>query len=1109
MLTRLIQLSLNNRALVLVLALLVAAYGVWTAANLPTDVLPGLNRPTVTIMTESPGLAPEEVETLVTFPIEAAVNGAPGVERVRSQSGQGLSLVYVEFGWETEPRFNRQVVQERMASLTGQVPRGVTPRMGAMTSIMGEIMLVGLSADPKRAAGAAPTPMELRTLAEWAVRPALLSVRGVSSVTTMGGELRQFHVRVDAAALAALRLTLADVERALADGDAPGPGGVLPPAGAPGTGLTVRSLGRFESSEDVHATPVTVRTTGDGRRVPVTVGDVAEVVESGPVTRVGVAAMDDLPAVVLAVQKQPDADTRELTGRIERALADLRPSLPKGVLLRDDLFRQAGFIQAAVDNVKLALRDGAVFVAVVLVLFLLNVRTTLITLTAIPLSVLTTAIVFAALGMSVNTMTLGGIAVAVGELVDDAVVDVENVHRRLKENRLRATQRPVLAVVLGASSEVRSSIVVGTAIVLMVFLPLFALTGVEGRLFSPLAVAYIVSIASSMLVSLTVTPVLCSYLLSGGWGRREEAPRGTRAVAGWRRVLARVVPPEGDGPVLRGCKALARRAYALTLPRPMATIGACALLVGVGGWMVSRLGVEFLPPFNEGSATINVVATPGITLEESAKLGVMARRELLAIPEVRSLALRTGRAEGDEHAQGVHSNEFEVELWTRDDARRAPRPVSAGGRACPEKVRGKDEVFAEARARLSTLPGVNVSIGQPIGHRIEHLLTGVEAQVVVKITGDDLNTLRNLADAVRARLEPVPGVVDLAVERQTLVPQVHVRVRRDHAAAWGFSAAEVAYAVEVATAGKGVAKVTEGVRTFDVVLTVAGGPPDPTALADLPLVSSSGAVARLGDVADVLLSQGQSEVRREDLRRRIAVTFNVAGRDTGSVVADARAALGAASFGQGGLALPAGYTLTFGGQFEGQRRATILLATLGAGALLGMFFLLLSVYRSAAVAAQVMLNIPFAFIGAAASLYFTGTEFSVASMVGFISLTGIAARNGVLMVSHYLHLVTHEGVPFGPEMVVRASQERVAPVLMTALTSGLALIPLALSRGEPGREVLHPVALVVLGGLFTSTLLDFFVTPTVFLRFGRRACAAAAQAHASAPSPSIQTGGTP
>ncbi len=1046
MLNAVIRFSLRNRALVLIAAVLLCAYGVFTLATLPVDVFPDLNRPTVTVMVEAPGLAPEEVETQVTFHLETALNGAPGVERVRSTSGIGLAVIWVEFGWDTDIWHDRQVVQERLNQSQEKLPPGVAPFMAPISSIMGEIMLVGLY-------GEGIDPMEARTIADWVIRPRLLSVTGVAQVTVMGGSPKQYQVLADPERLRRYGITFRELQESLEEANENAGGGFVFDQNQE---YLVRGLGRVRTLEDLSQSLVTQR-----EGVAVRVQDLAEV-RVGPMVKRGDGSVNAAPAVILAIQKQPGVDTRSLTDEIDAALGQLAAGLPDKLKVEPDLFRQKHFIETAVANVVEALRDGSILVVIVLFLFLLNFRTTAITLTAIPLSLLATAIVFRAFGLSINTMTLGGIAVAIGELVDDAIVDVENIFRRLRENRHTSAPKPALEIVFEASSEIRNAIVLGTVVVLLVFLPLFALSGIEGRLFTPLGIAYVVSIGMSLLVSLSVTPALASYLL----------PRMKRMEAA------------KDGAVLRACKWAARRFYAVTFPRPKAVIVVALGLVGAGVRAVATMGTEFLPPFNEGTATINVIAKPGTSLAESNRLGALAERLILSVPEVKSTGRRTGRAEQDEHAEGVNSSEIDVDFWP-EEATGDPEGHRTGqGREPPASVRPRPDVLAEIRERLDGLPGILVNVGQPISHRIDHLLSGVRAQVVVKIIGPDLAVLRKKALEVERAMRGLPGVVDLQVEQQVLVPEIRLRVRRDSAARYGFRSGDLAELFETAFNGRVISQVIEEQRFFDLALwTPAEARATTRSLGDLRLVSPTGAEVLLRDVADVVETPGPNLISRENVARRIAVLCNVQGRDLGSTVADIRKSVAM------DVALPEGYSIAYGGQFESQQSATRLLLVLGLLALVGMFGVLYAHFRSVPLVVQVMLNVPFAFIGSVAALLLAGETFSVASLVGFISLTGIASRNGILMISHYIHLMTHEGVPFGRDLVVRGSQERVAPVLMTALTSGLALIPLVLAKGEPGKEVLYPVALVVLGGLMTSTLLDFAITPTIFFNYSGKAAA--------------------
>jgi len=1031
MFDRLIAFSVRNRLLVVATAALIAAYGGYVLTQIPVDVFPDLNRPTVTIFTEAGGLAPDEVEMLVTVPLETAVNGAAGVERVRSMSGIGLSLVFVEFGWETDTYRARQIVAEKVAEVTPRLPQDIRPFLGPVSSIMGQIMAIGLTSE-----NPSVSPMELRTLADWDMRRRLMSIPGVSQITVMGGDVRQYQVLVDPALLVAAGVTLHEVQSAIDESNVNSSGGFLPDAH---NERLIRNLARVESAEDLAITVVKVLPDGSS----ILLGQIAEVREGASLNKRGDAGIDGRPGVILTVQKQPGADTIALTRKIEAELEIIGRSLPDGVKVHTDIFRQSNFIARAVRNVEEALRDGSLMVAVVLFIFLLNFRTTAITLTAIPLSLLTTFIVFHAAGLGINTMTLGGLAVAIGELVDDAIVDVENVFRRLRENRHAANPRPVLDVVVAASREIRNSIVYATVLVVLVFLPLFALQGIEGRIFTPLAVAYIVSILASLAVSLTVTPALCALLLPRM--RRMEHPR--------------------DGWLVRRIKDWEAWLLDLGFAAPRRVYLAAGALFAAALVILPTLGREFLPEFNEGSITAFVVSAPGTSLEESNRVSRMAEVLLSAVPEARTIARRTGRAEGDEHVMEVNTTEIEFEL--------------------DPSARSKAEILADIRARLATLPGVGVSVGQPISHRIDHILSGVQAQIAIKIFGDDLGVLRRLAGAVRDAVIAVPGMADVQVERVTLVPQIHVRFDRAKCAAYGLRPGEAARYTELAIKGAVVTEVLEGQRTFDVVLRLTDeAREDLEAIRSIPVDTLAGQLVPLGLIAEVSEAMGPNMINRENAQRRIYVSANAAGRDLVTVVREAQAAVTER------VTLPEGYYVTYGGQFESEAGAARLILLLGGLSLVAMFFVLYMQFQSGAFAAQVMLNIPLAFVGAVFGVkFFSGGVLSVASMVGFIALTGIAARNGIMMISHYLHLMREEGMPFGREMIVRGTQERVVPVLMTALTAGLALLPLLLGAGQPGKEILHPVAVVIFCGLFTSTLLDLLVRPMVFWQFGGRASA--------------------
>jgi HME family heavy-metal exporter len=1012
--------SLRNRLFVLVAAAVLVAYGGFELSRMPIDVFPDLNRPTVTLMTEAEGMAPEEVEQLVTYPLETAMNGMPGVERVRSVSGVGLSILYVEFAWGTDLYRNRQQVAERIASVKEQLPPAVVPQMGPVTSIMGEIMLVAMTADGKSGV----SPMQVRELADFTVRPRLLAIPGVAQVIPIGGEVRQYQVTPDVAQMARLDVPLDDVERAVKQFGANTGGGFVDQNRAE---YVVRNIGRTTRIEDLRSLVVTMR---EGQAI--TLGQVATVDFAARFKR-GDAGAGGKPAVILSIQKQPGADTVPLTKAVEAALGDLGLTLPQGVSADRVLFRQANFIEASIGNVEDALRDAVVVVAVILFAFLLNVRTTAISLLAIPISILFTILVFKLAGLSINTMTLGGLAIAIGELVDDAVVDVENVFRRLKENREAGNPRPVLEVVAAASQEVRSGIIYATIIVVLVFLPLFALQGIEGKLFAPLGVAYIVSILGSLVTSVTVTPVLCNYLIPG---MKRLAERESPLV----RVLKRA-----DEKLLR---------WSFDKLLPLGTIVLVLVgLAGAGAWFLPR---AFLPPFNEGTLTLNMTFQPGISLAESNRLGAVAERLIMGVPEVKSVGRRVGRAELDEHAEGVHATEMDVDL-------RTGRP--------------KEEVLADIRKRVTVLPAA-FNIGQPIGHRLEHLLSGVNAAIAVKLYGDDLDTLRGLAEDLRVRMAGIRGLVDLQVERQVRVPQLQVRLDYDRAALYGVTPAALADTLEKLSNGKVVSQVVDGQKRFDVVLRLSDAGRTTEALAGLLVETPKGRVP-LRTFADVEDTDGPNQVLRENGRRRIVVQANTDGTDMGTVIDAIRAEAGK-------LALPSGYSVELEGTFQAQEEAAKLIGALSLVSLAMIFTVLYSRYRSAVLALLIMGNVPLALIGSVAALWMAGQPLSVATMVGFITLTGISARNGILKVSHYINLALHEGCAFGPDMVVRGSLERLTPVLMTALSAGFALLPLIVGADAPGKEILHPVAITIFGGLVSATLLDTLLTPVLFLRIGRR-----------------------
>lgn len=1025
MLDKVIRFSLTHRLLILSAGILMTVYGLFMVREMPVDVFPDLNRPTVNIMTEAPGMAPEEVETLVTLPLETVLNGLPGVERVRSSTGIGLSVVYVEFGWDTDIYRNRQLVAEKLSLAKEKLPSGITPVMGPIASIMGEIQLLGLSSKDDSI-----SPLELRTIADWVIRPRLLSVPGVAQVISIGGGVRQFQILLSSEKIQKYRLSLDDIEKSLTKLSKNTTGGYID---LNKKEFLIRNIGQVKSEIDILNSVVGLHLGN-----PVLIKDIAEVKTGAQIKR-GDGSVNGKPSVILSIQKQPGANTIELTSRIDEALTELEKTFPKGILLERELFKQAHFINAAINNVKEALRDGTILVFIVLFLFLVNLRTTAITLTAIPLSLISTAIILKMFGISVNTMTLGGIAVAIGELVDDAIVDVENVFRRLRENRKLSNPLPILQVIYNASSEVRNSIVFATIIVVLVFIPLFYLSGIEGRLFIPLGVAYIVSLLSSLVVSLTVTPVLCSFLLSKG----------------------KLIEHE-DGALSRWLKRIDRKLLERALNHPKIVIGVSVSLFITSLALVPLMGKEFLPKFNEGTATVNTIGQPGISLEESNKIGTETEKLLLSIPEIKSVARRTGRAELDEHAEGVHYSEIDVDF-------------KEGGR--PREV-----VLEEMRKKLETIPNLFVNIGQPISHRLDHLLSGVRAQIAIKVFGPDLAALRGKAAEIYKTLQGTDGLVDLQVEQQVLIPQVKIQLLREEAAKYGIVLGDLAEMLEMALNGEVVAQVLENQRIFNVFMRF-----DDQSRSNLELMKKTtlkimpdGTRITLDKVADVFESTGPNIINRENAQRRIVVSANSHGRDLDSLIKEVKSKI------NNKVKLPDGYFIHYGGQFESQQAASRLILMLGILSLIGIFLVLYGHFKSSFIAIQIMLNIPMALIGSLVAIFLSDRTFSVATLVAFITLCGIASRNGIMMVSHYLHLMKYEGEKFTREMVIRGSLERLIPVMMTALTAILGLIPLVFAGGDPGKEILHPVAVVIVGGLLSSTLLDMFVTPTVFFHFGRK-----------------------
>lgn len=1011
--------SLKNRLFVLAFALITLFYGALTASQMTVDVFPDLNKPTVTIMTEAGGMAPEEVEQLVSFPLETALNGMPGVTRVRSVSGIGLSIVYAEFAWGSDVYRNRQLIAERLAEVREQLPEGVKPAMGPISSVMGEIMLIAFPADPQLS-----SPMAVREYVDFVLRPRLLSIQGVAQVIPIGGEVRQFRVEPDSAAMAQLGVDYDELVSVLKGFSSNTSGGYLEQNARE---YLIRNMGRTTKLADMQNLAVKVV---NGQ--PILLKQVAEVKFAAAFKR-GDAGFAGKPAVIVSVQKQPNADSIQLTEQIEQALASLSSALPAGISQPQVSFRQADFIEASISNVQEALRDGAIMVAIILLLFLLNVRTTLISLTAIPLSLAITFLVFKALGLSVNVMTLGGLAIAIGELVDDALVYVENVLRRLKEQQPKGGEA-ILKVIAAACNEVRSGVIVATLVVVLVFVPLFALPGIEGRLFAPLGVAYITSILASLAVALTVTPVLCFYLL----------PK--------MKQLG-----HGDSPLVTWLKRWDRRILQASFAHAKLALGCALLLLIAALTTVPYFPKAFLPAFNEGTLTISLLLNPGTSLSESNRIGSLAETLVLEVPEAKSVGRRTGRAELDEHAEGVHSSEIDVDLRASE--------------------RSREVIMADIRQRLALLPAT-VTVGQPISHRLDHLLSGVRAQIALKIYGDDLDTLRGEAASLKQQLAQIPGLTDLQIEKQVLIPQIKVRLDYDRAAQLGVSPGTLLQTLEILAEGDSITQIVDNNKRFNLVMRLPDSARDAQGLGNILIDTPHGKVP-LSQVASIEESDGPNQIGRENARRRIVIAANSDGSDMGLIIERIRAVLAQHK-------MPEGYFVSLEGQFQAQEAASKLIAGLSVISLALIFMVLYSRYKSAVLAALIMGNIPMALIGSVIAMWLADISLSVASLVGFITLTGIATRNGILKVSHYINLCKFEGETFGQAMIIRGSLERLTPVLMTALTAALALLPLLLAADAAGKEILHPVAVVIFGGLVSSTLMDSLLTPLLFWLFGEK-----------------------
>ena len=998
-------------------ALIIA--GLYLARNMNVDVFPDLTAPTVTVLTEAHGMESEEVERLVTYQLETALNGSPNVRRVRSSSAAGISIVWVEFNWGTDILRARQVVSERIPAVQENLPSGVgVPTMAPISSIMGEVMLLGVRSDSL-------SPMELRTLADWTIRPRIKSIGGIANVVVMGGEYKQYQVLAHPEKLKYYDVGLAELAEKVRESNINVPGGVI---NEYGNQYIIKGSGRAYSTEHLEEA-LLKEVNGQAIRIK----DVATV-QTGAADKIGDASFNAAPAVVLTISKQPDVNTLELTKRLDVAIAALAPTLPKGVKIESHIFRQADFIEASINNLNQTLIEGAFFVVVVLFIFLMNWRTTLISLIAIPVSLLVSIIVLHMLGYTINTMSLGGMAIAIGALVDDAVIDVENVFKRLRENirKPKSERQPVLTVVKDASVEVRSSIIIATFIIIVSFVPLFFLGGMEGRLLQPLGMAFITSVLTSLVVAVTITPALCSFLLKSEKVLSKQA-EGTR-VERWLQA--------GYGKILE---------KALKIPGTVTGLMGAAFLISLV--LLTQLGRSFLPEFNEGSLVISAVGPPGMSLEESNKSGRLIEQLLLDMPEVSVITRRTGRAELDEHAQGVNAAEIDV-------------PFTLNGKT-------KEEFFTEARDKLSVVPGINITLGQPIAHRIDHMLSGTRANIAVKIFGDDLQQLFELGKNLENKIKPIDGIADVAVDQQIEVPQIRITPKRQMLAAYGMTVGDLMEQIDVAFTGEKVGEVYEGQKYFDLVVRFRKESRNSMSAIKSALISlPNGGHAVLQDLATVASVSSPNRISREEVQRKIVVAANVQGRDLRGVVNDIRQTV------ETGMVLPEGYRIEYGGQFESEARASQLLMVSAVMAILVIFLLLYFEFKNARLSFIVLINLPLALMGGILVVYFTSGIVSIAVTIGFISLFGIATRNGILLVSRYEDL-RREGAS-GLALLKAGALDRLNPILMTAFTTGLALVPLALKGGEAGNEVQSPMAVVILGGLLSATLLNLVVAPCVY-----------------------------
>lgn len=1019
-----IKVSLKNRLLVLLGAILLVIGGVYSSRNMDVDVFPDLTAPTVVIMTDAHGMATEEVERLVTFPIETAVNGATNVRRVRSASMYGYSFVWTEFDWGMDIFKARQIVSEKMVTLNGTLPEGITPVLAPQSSVMGEILFIGLQADTT-------SMMELRTLAEWVIKPAILATGGVSQVTIIGGDYKQYQILADPQRMNKYGVSIDDLEAVGKTLSTNSTGGVVRDFG---NEFALRGLGRSTDLEELGSTLVK---TLNGK--PIVLSDVADVV-IGSAVKMGYASQNGQPAIILSVSKQPNINTLNVTEKIEENLENIRKSLPSDIKMDTKIFRQADFIETSVNNVGSALLEGAIFVILILFIFLNSYRTTVISIIAIPLSLLGTVIVLYILGMNINTMTLGGMCIAIGSLVDDAIIDVENVYKRLRQNykRPKEERTPALTIVYEASKEIRASILNATFIIMVAFVPLFFLSGMEGRMLKPLGIAYIISLFMSLIVAMTVTPLLCHLILSNDkyLSKNEKDSWLTRKLsAGYYHSLSWVL----------GKKKLVISATVI-------------LLVGSFVTLLS-MGQSFLPDFNEGSATISAVAKPGVSLEVNNQLGNLIETELLKIPEVTATARRTGRGELDEHSQATNSAEIDVQFVLKD--------------------RSRDEVFNDMRKCMASIPGIAATVGQPLGHRIDHMLSGTRASIAIKLFGTDISRMYMIGNQIKSEIEGIDGLVDVSVEQQTETPQLQVRANRAALAKYGITMEHFNKFIELAFAGVRLSDVYEGQRSFDLILRLNKNYTESIEDVKNALIDTGdGGKVPLSEVAEIVSVGGPNTVSRENVQRKLVVSANVSGRDLGSAVDDIRSKI------EETIKLPEGYRVEYGGQFESAQSATRTLALTTVIAIFVIFLLLYGEFKSASLSGIVLITLPLALIGGVFAVAATSGVVSIPSIIGFITLFGVATRNGILLISKYKHL-QEEGEPLR-QTVLDGSIDRLNPILMTALTSALALIPLIINGDKPGNEIQSPMAVVVLGGLLTSTLLNIYVMPIIYEWYAKR-----------------------